>query len=89
MDRLHPQEFSEELINNLTAQFRQLVSENWTSMWACRGEEPDSIMKGAVSFSIAPCGREYTLSSAFSYGIRYRHRTNGKCTYASDEARAA
>lgn len=91
MDRLHSQDFSAELIDLLCTQHRQLLEQNWIEMWSCRPDGPDAGIRGSVTFSIEPFGREYTLNSSFSYGIRYKHRASGKCNYddQSTNARAA
>ena len=80
-DRLHSDQFSQELIANLSSQFKQLVSDNWLEIWACRPLEPDSPIRAAVVFEILPAGSEYHLSSKLSFSLKYRHRADAKVTY--------
>lgn len=79
---LNTTEFSAELVEGLCGQFKKLVSENWMELWSYRNGDPDSPVKAAVSFVITPNGSEYNLTSTFYFSLRFKHRTNGACTYS-------
>jgi hypothetical protein len=74
------QSHSDKIVEALTAQFKGLVQEDFIELWGLRNG--DQAVKGSVAFKILPNGgKEYTLSSSFSYGVRIKRQQSEKCTY--------
>lgn len=65
---------SQQLIETLTAQFRELITDNWLEFWSYR--DPAREHKGTVSFSIDCRRQDYVITSGFAFGIRINHKTS-------------